>query len=143
MQNMNWLNVLKTTSLQDAMGMTDGQYHRWLKEQYKEYGQYVLKDRLAHSISDGTMWQRFHADGDGESWSYYGFVMGEEFSDWYDAETTAELTDSDIAEWFEDHMAVRIYSDYDCTGRAFTQGIDWHRNPDGSISYVHHMALDV
>lgn len=143
MTDINWLNALKTTDLSKAMGMDTKQYHRWLKGQYKEYGTYALRDRLAHSMYDGTMWQRFRADEDGEGWRLYGFVLGEEFADWYDVETTNDLTDEEVDEWFEDHMAILFYSDYDCTGRAFTQWIDWHRNPDGAISYVHKVGLDV
>lgn len=143
MSDFNWLNALKTTDLSTAMGMGERQYHHWLKEQYKEYGTYAMRDKLAHSMYGGTMWQRFRADEDGEGWRTYGFVMGEEFSDWYDVETTNDLTDADIDEWFEDHMAVRIHSDHDCTGKAFTARIDWHRNPDGDISFVHQVRIDV
>lgn len=138
-----WIEALKVTSLQDAMGMTDKEYHRWLKEQCKEYGRYVLRDKLEHSMSDGTMWQRFREDADGEGWRTYGFVMGEEFADYYDVETTFELTDADISRFFRDHMAITINSCYDCTGKPFTRYIDWHRNPDGAISFVHSVALDV
>lgn len=139
----NWIDALKKTSLQDAMGMTDRQYHRWLKEQAKEYGQYALKDKLAHSIGDGTMWQRTRFDSDGESWRHYGFVLGEEFADYYDADTTFDLTDADINEFFDDSMWESISEGWDCTGKPFTNSIHWHRNPDGSISFVHYMSIDV
>lgn len=144
MTNMIYLEGLKRADdLKKAWG-NDREYHKWLKRQYKSYGTYALRDKLVHSLCEGTRWQRFRADEDGEGWRLYGFVMGEEFSDWYDlAETTDDLTDEDIDEWFEGHMAIRIHSDYDCTGRAYTQWIDWHRNPDGSISYVHQVGLDV
>lgn len=141
--NKSWIDALKTTSLQDAMGMTDKAYHRWLKQQAKRYGTYALKDKLAHSMGDGSFWQRVRVDSDGEGWRYYGFVLGEEFADYYDVETTFDLTDEDIWYYFDDVMWVSINSDHDCTGRAFTSSIRWHRNPDGSISYVHSMEIDV
>lgn len=143
MQNMSWVNALKTTSLQEAMGMTDKAYHKWLKQQAKKYGTYALKDKLTHSMQEGTLYERFRADRDGEGWSYYGFVMGEQFADYYDVDSTFELTDAEIQEWFDEIMRVEIYSDYDCTGKAFTEYISWHRNPNGAISYVHKMAVDV
>lgn len=35
------------------------------------------------------------------------------------------------------------YIPYDCTGQPITLWIDWHRNPSGLISYVHHIGIDV
>ena len=143
MQNTSWLNALKATSLQDAMGMTDRQYHRWLKSQAKEFGCYAAKDSLAHSMQGGTFYQRFRPDEDGEGWKLYGFVLGEEFADRYDVETTFELTDDEIWEFFDRFVAFGTGRGWDCSGRPFTQYIHWHRNPDGAISYVHKVALDV
>lgn len=51
-------------------------------------------------------------------------------------------TDEELQEWF-DEMRIVINSDYDCTGRAFTRYISWHRNPNGMVSYVHALGLDV
>lgn len=79
---------------------------------------------------------RSRTEENGEDWVEYGFTQ-------IDPEDAALATDAEIDEWFEECMAVRIHSDHDCTGRAFTRFIDWHRNPDGRISYVHHMALDI
>lgn len=151
MSNMDYLNALKTaTDLKQAWGDTN-EYHKWLKRQYKKYGTYAAQqDKLAHSIGDGTMFQRFHADTDGEGWYWYGFVTPYDMVYDYDKdefgsveEVYLDLTDDEIDEWFEENMAIRIHSDYDCTGRSFTRWIDWHRNPDGSISYVHSVGIDV
>lgn len=137
----NWIDALKTTSLQDATGMTDKAYHRWLKRQAKEYGTYAMRDKLAHGMGDGTLWQRYAFEDEG--WKSYGFVLGEQFADWYDVETTNDLTDDEITEWFDGNMRVIDDSPYDCTGRVFTRYIHWHRNPDGAISYVHAVAMNV
>lgn len=135
--NMVYLNELKkATDLKSAWGDVKA-YHKWLKRQYREHGTYAAQtDKLAHSMRDGLEWRRFRADEDGEGWTLYGFVD-------FDPEDVALASDGEIDEWFEENMAIRIYSDYDCTGRPFTHWLDWHRNPDGSISYVHSVGIDV
>lgn len=138
----SWLEALRETSLMGAMGMTDKAYHKWLKSQYLKYGKSAARDRLAHSMGDGFLWQRFHADDDGEGWCRYGFAT-DAITDDFGVDSCDELTDSEITEWFDEYVAVRIWSDHDCTGKAFTRMIDWHRNPDGSISFVHRMSVDV
>ena len=62
----------------------------------------------------------------------YGFI-----------ELPEDMSDGEIDDWFEWNMRRRINSPYDCTGQWFTEYIDWHRNPDGVISFVHTMGLDV
>ena len=85
-------------------------------------------DRLAEGLSQR---ERRRYDQGGESWRDYGFVrLGN------------GLTDDEIADLFRS-MEVRIDSPYDCTGKAFTNRIDWHRNPNGSVSYVHRMSIDI
>lgn len=69
-------------------------------------------------------------DEDGEGWKEYGFFEAE------------DMTDEEINEYVE-AMRVEIHSPYDCTGKAFTMWIDWHRNPCGWISVVHRLCLDV
>ena len=54
-----------------------------------------------------------------------------------------KYTDEEIREFIDDSMVMRIYSPYDCTGKAFTVGVDWHRNPSGLISYKHYIGFDV
>lgn len=97
------------------------------------------EDRLAWSLMDS---ERFVSDPDGGC-TYYGFIIGEDFADTYDVETTFDLTDEEIREWINSHMWISNYSPYDCTGEEFTCWIDWHRNPCGVISYVHRTALDI
>lgn len=137
MSKKEYLDALKyATDLKKAWN-NDKEYHKWLKRQYKNNGTYAAqRDKLAHSMRDGIVWQRFMADDDGEGWKLYGFVD-------FDPEDVALASDGEIDEWFRDNMEIRIYSDYDCTGRSFTRWIDWHRNPDGSISYVHSVGIDV
>ena len=103
-------------------------------------------DRLQESILEAER-VRFT---DSESWKWYGFILPSEIVYDFDPEATPtewdaylDLTDEEINEWIGENMFVRIFSDYDCTGRPFTTGITWHRNPCGLISYVHRMALDV
>lgn len=76
--------------------------------------------------------ERNYYDENGEGLTEYGFLP-DRFNNW---------TDEDLEEYF-DSCWVRIYSPYDCTGKLFTCGIDWHRNPCGRISYQHHLALDI
>ena len=140
--NREWLEALRETSFKEDIGMSDKAYRKWLKKQYLKYGKTAMRDRLAHSMGDGLMWQRFRADSDGEGWCYYGFAS-DAIADDYCVDSCDELTDSEVTAWFDECMAVVICSDYDCTGRTFTYMIDWHRNPDGSISFVHRMSVDV
>lgn len=69
---------------------------------------------------------------DMESWREYGIIP-------------AHVVDGieDVDQWAWDTMACYVTSPYDCSGQAFTRFIDTHRNPDGTVSYVHHMSLDL
>lgn len=65
----------------------------------------------------------------------YGFLPQDCLTDWEDDE---------IDEFFKEYVRIEyIPSPYDCTGQAFTNWIHWHRNPDGVISYVHSIGVDV
>ena len=64
---------------------------------------------------------------------FYGFAVLDD----------ENMTDEEIRKELYDNMEVRICSPYDCTGQWFTRWIDFHRNPNGMISYVHNMGLDV
>ena len=82
------------------------------------------------SLLESSRAQYDNDNGDG--WVEYGYFDG------------ADMTDDDIREYIDEYIRVRPpYSMYDCTGRAFTWLVDWHRNPSGLISYRNHMALDV
>lgn len=72
-------------------------------------------------------------DEDGEGWREYGFFEDE-----------PEMTDLELDKYIWDCLAREYqYRDYDCTGQAFTSWISWHRNPNGYVSIVHRICLDV
>lgn len=112
------------------------------KRLYKRYDR-AGEDKLAESLIC-----RGRTVSDGEGWKDFGFILPEDIVHDYDTETGEwatylDLTEQEINEWIGDNMFVRIFSDYDCTGRPFTVDITWHRNPCGLISYVHTMAIDI
>lgn len=74
-------------------------------------------------------------DEDGEGCKVYGFLPYGDMSKWDD-----EKVEEFINDWLR--MPYKP-SPYDCTGQIFTYWIDWHRNPDGWISYVHRLLKDV
>lgn len=125
----------------------DAHFRRhWFKEKAKRANR-SKRDKLAQSMLYAA---RIRWDEDDEMWREYGFIMPDEIIYDYDPEVTPtewdaylDLTEEEVNEWIGENMWVRIYSDYDCTGKAFTTDITWHRNPSGLISYVHRMALDV
>ena len=82
------------------------------------------------SLIDG--WHKHFEEDDGECWINYGLF---DFPDDY--------TDDEIRECLHEELWVSINSPYDCTGKPFTMWIDWHRNPNGMVSVIHHMGLDV
>lgn len=102
------------------------------KDWYKSSRQGRENRNATDRLSESLRFQRRRIwDHDGEGWKEYGFI-------WFnDSET-----DEDVKEWFDDNMVIRIYSDYDCTGRPFTFTLDWHRNPNGLVSFVHHILID-
>jgi hypothetical protein len=68
----------------------------------------------------------------GESITEYG---------WCDPEG---CTDEEIQKYFdEQHLKVNWPAQWDCSGQMLTVSINWKRNPNGMVSYVHCMALDV
>lgn len=70
---------------------------------------------------------------DGDAVMFYGFAPIDPDG----------MTDDEIRKELYDAMEVRICSPYDCTGKLFTSNIYFHRNPNGYISYIHTMQLDV
>lgn len=109
------------------MALTKETKRLW-KKSYKSIEGRRAKDdplRLPLWAKDRIRW-----DDDGEGWREYGI-----------SDAMRSWTDNEVREYFDEHRYV-IYSDYDCTGRPFTQWVDWHRNPDGSVSYVHQVGLD-
>lgn len=112
-----------------------------------KYGIVCAKDdRIKNSMMHKP---RYRADADGEGYVEYGFVVPEKmvYDNGGDTEALEEsyttISDAEVSEWFEENVVIRIFSPYDCTGKPFTRFLDWHRNPSGLVSYVHHVEYDV
>ena len=84
-------------------------------------------DPLLYSMSERPRWRS--NDKYGEGLCEYGIKHMEDWSD-------------EAVQGYFDSCRVEIHSDYDCTGELFTAWIHWHRNPDGSVSYVHQLLVD-
>lgn len=70
-----------------------------------------------------------------EGWLEYGiYELDEEQSGMSDDELDREI-------WDTFKIPFR-YEAWDCTGKPFTSGIHWHRNPCGFISVIHHIGID-
>ena len=108
------------------MALTKKTKRLWKKFYKNREGRRAKGDTLRHSLNEKA---RVRWDEGGEGGREYGI----EFMDGW--------TDEEINEYF-DSQREEIHSIYDCTGRPFTRWIDWHRNPDGSVSYVHQLELD-
>ena len=89
-------------------------------------------DGLLPSLQD---WERVcydDNDGYGDRCTEYGFLP-----DWAESYTDEEL------EELKKDMWCRVPNvPWDCTGAWFTQWINFHRNPNGKISYTHRKAVD-
>lgn len=113
-----------------TMKHDERKFRRAMKRAFKG-----MVDRGRRSVVDTTASLREHEvvvldRNDSEYWYRIGILDPE------------DATDEELREYF-DGMRVVIDSPYDCTGRAFTSHISWHRNPCGLVSYVHAMAVDV
>lgn len=93
---------------------------------------HFLKKKPARPVVSLLDDSRVYYWNDGESFAEYGFLPSR-MSEW---------TDEEIEEYISD-LWEYIRSPYDCTGKRFTTGIDWHRNPNGRISCVHHFSIDI
>lgn len=92
----------------------------------------LMKQKPSKPIVSLMYEPRVRYSEDGESVTEYGWVDPEDY------------TDEEIQEYFDEQWKhVNWPAQWDCSGQLFTVCIDWHRNPNGMISYVHHMALDV
>lgn len=113
------------------MDKSEKKFRKVMKRAYKELSERTNRTCLVDTTASLTEHDVVVVDrGDQESWYHIGIMDPE--SD----------TDAEIQEYF-DGMVVEIHSAYDCTGRPFTRYIHWHRNPNGMVSYVHAMTLDV
>lgn len=111
----------------------DNAAKRCLRDVYRgcrRLGGRVVRDRVDRLSKGLLVADRVRYDDDGESWREYGF---RDFGD---------ATDEEIQAYFN-RMQVVILSPYDCTGKPFTNWIDYHRNPCGLVSFVHRLSLDV
>ena len=85
-------------------------------------------------------------------WSYRDISLSESYryrvrdqkygETWCEYRLLPPMRPEDIEEVKEDEWCF-INSPYDCTGRAFTQGIHPHINPSGWVSWIHYKGLDV
>lgn len=100
--------------------------------QANELAHTCLRDRRPYRAPRPLMEApRYRADADdSDYWSEYGWMP-----EWV-------ATDEDAMEWC-DCNCLEIHSMWDCTGLTFTLWIDWHRNPCGRYTYIHHMGRDV
>lgn len=73
--------------------------------------------------------------------SYDGYV---EYGLYELDEDQKSLSDQELKKLVYDEMAIpEWHSQYDCTGKPFTEFINIHKNPCGLISIVHHVGYDV
>ena len=105
-----------------AMQMLDNLINKRVYKQKDDY-------KVPSLLDD---WHIHYNNEDAETWVEYGLFNPPD-----------NLTDREITECLYDEFEMRICSPYDCTGKAFTMWIDWHRNPNGMISVIHYKGLDV
>ena len=73
--------------------------------------------------------------------SYDGYV---EYGIYELDEDQKSLSDQELEELVYDTFAIpEWHSQYDCTGKPFTEYISVHKNPCGLVSVVHHIGYDV
>lgn len=98
---------------------------KWLHDSYNQGKVYYHP-----SLKDCSRYMYENDDYDADAYEY-GFLS-----------KRTDLTDEEIQEMVDD-MWIRICSMYDCTGKRFTRYIHTHRNPNGLVTFVHAMGLDV
>lgn len=60
------------------------------------------------------------------------------------SEEQERMTEQELRDEIYEAFAIPVWhSQYDCTGRAFTQFISFHKNPCGLVSIIHHVGFDV
>lgn len=97
-----------------------------------------------------------HLNGNvGTPWDYslaevsrtrYWDEMGEYFTEYGILPETYHFTEEegeDLDRALYHLFGYEIHSPFDCTGLKFTISIHGHRNPNGKISVIHRMAIDV
>lgn len=73
--------------------------------------------------------------------SYDGYV---EYGLYELSEEQKRMTEQELRDEIYEAFAIPVWhSPYDCTGKAFTQFISFHKNPCGLVSIIHHVGYDV
>lgn len=114
------------------MGITDKKTENTIKkaiaQMYRDKNAYRV-DELEKPLKKATRWI-YDSTPYSETCYEYGFLKGTDY------------TDEELQEWKETEWCY-INSWYDCTGEWFTRWIHTHRNPNGTISFVHCKGLDI
>ena len=73
--------------------------------------------------------------------SYDGYV---EYGLYELSEEQKRMTEQELRDEIYEAFAIPVWhSPYDCTGKAFTEYINFHKNPCGLVSIIHHVGYDV
>lgn len=120
-----------------ALAATDRATRKSLRRATSRMCAEMLRGRVVR-LTTPLLYEERHMP-DGEDVIAYGYVYPQDM----DVDSFADLTDGEIREWFEDHIAYRPCYDYDCSGARTTHSLSWHVNPCGLISYVHRWGLDI
>ena len=73
--------------------------------------------------------------------SYDGYV---EYGLYELTEAQKNMSEKELRDLIYEEFAIpEWHSQYDCTGKAFTQFINFHKNPCGLVSIIHHVGFDV
>lgn len=109
--------------------------HGWDETAFAMFNRYInrkvyRKKQAAPVKSLQDDWHRIY-DEDGEGWKEFGFFEAD------------GMTDAEIQEYVDGMRIDPNFPAWDCSGLAFTAWIDWHRNPNGWISVVHRVSIDV
>lgn len=110
-------------------------FHKFLKAYGKrKVAESSRGDQYAVSLSEKP--RRICDRNDYDSYYEYGiYELDEEQEQMTDAELGKEI--------YECFRIPFQYEAWDCTGKPFTEYINWHRNPCGYVSIVHCIGIDV
>ena len=109
--------------------------HGWDETAFAMFNRYINRKvyRKKQAVPVKSLqddWHRIY-DEDGEGWKEFGFFEAD------------GMTDEEIQEYVDDMRIDPNFPAWDCSGLAVTAWIDWHRNPNGWISVVHRVSIDV
>ena len=116
-------------------GITDRETEKKLRKILKN-----IEKRKLHNVKDpyavSLMDEPRKGCGSFDGYVEYGLY---ELSEEQERMTEQELRN----EIYEEFAIPEWHSQYDCTGKAFTEYISFHKNPCGLISIIHHVGYDV